>query len=685
MIAVCFFQHSVKAQSLKLHIVARPLPDSIVLRWAPTDFKTWETANIYGYKLLRYTISRDTSLLSLPVYKELANTIKVSDINAWESPVKRNKYAAIAAQALFGKTFDIDAGKGFNPENIYNKTKEQEQRFSFALFAADMSPEVAELSGLGFTDKTAKKNEKYLYRILINFPDSITEKSDTAFVFTGISDYKPLPAPVEFKAEFDDRLAKLSWNIFAQNKIYISWEIERSDDKGKNFKLITPDPIVPFFRTDDLNTEFAFKFDSLPQNNKEYLYRLRGVNPFGEKGAWSDVVKGKGTELIKAVANISNYETDQKSVTLHWTYPEDQETLITGFKVLRSEKHNTGFIDISGKIKAGKRAFKDKNPIGTAYYKIKTYKDTSAAKLSYPYLVQLTDNTPPKKPRGLTGTVDTTGLINLSWQANSDDDIYGYRVFRSASGNDEFSQLTYTPVKEAFFQDSINKKDLNRSVFYKIIAVDLRQNESEFSEIFELIKPDIIPPSVPVITETKTSNNGIFIKWINSSSSDVKKYEIYRKLSIDTTWQKIDELPIKKIKQESSYTDYQSSDTYIARYKIVAVDNNGNRSDASVSVDIKGLKSNKGNKLKKVSHTINPEKGTVLIEWKIPEQAVKFYKIYKKINSGNYTVYETSEGSENNFTDYKLKIGNTYCYRIKVIYKNGTVSGFSDEIKVQLK
>ncbi|MCF6185691.1 MAG: hypothetical protein L3J56_13915, partial [Bacteroidales bacterium] len=297
------------------------MQDSILLRWAPADFKTWKTANQYGYKLIRYTISQDSTFLTEPIRKELASNIKLKNINTWESPVQRNKFAAIAAQAIFGQTFDVDAGDGFNPEKVYTKTREQNQRFSFALFAADMSPEVAALSGLRFADTTAKKNEKYLYRVFIDFPDSVKQSSDTAFILTGISEYKTLPAPVEFTAEFNDRLAKLSWNIFAQNNIYISWEIERSDDNGRHFKLITPDPIVPFFEGNHSNAEYTFKYDSLPQNGKNYFYRLRGISPFGEKGAWSEEIKGKGVESIKAVANISNYETDQKSVTIHWTYP----------------------------------------------------------------------------------------------------------------------------------------------------------------------------------------------------------------------------------------------------------------------------------------------------------------------------------------------------------------------------
>ena len=52
--------------------------------------------------------------------------------------------------------------------------------------------------------------------------------------------------------------------------------------------------------------------------------------------------------------------------------------------------------------------------------------------------------------------------------------------------------------------DTINSQDLNASVYYRIAAVDQRQNQSELSQPLEILKPDKTAPSVPVITESKT-------------------------------------------------------------------------------------------------------------------------------------------------------------------------------------
>ena len=116
------------------------------------------------------------------------------------------------------------------------------------------------------------------------------------------------------------------------------------------------------------------------------------------------------------------------------------------------------FTEIQTKIKSGDRTFTDKKPLGTNYYKVVAYRDSTAQKLSYPYLVQLTDNTPPVKPQELSGMVDSMGIVRLNWFPNPDEDIYGYRIFRSASGNDEFSQRTHRPIADTFYIDTIISK-----------------------------------------------------------------------------------------------------------------------------------------------------------------------------------------------------------------------------------
>lgn len=685
--AFCLYTFALYSQidstKQNLFIIARPTADSIMLRWAPGNYKYWDLGNRYGYNLVRYTIMKDSSLLNEPKKTVLTpNGIQPWSLMDWEQLVKTNQYGGIAAQAIYGESFQVDAGEGTTPQNVVYKAKEQKQRFSFALYAADISPKVAKASGLWFTDNTAQKDEMYLYRISLNLPDSLARLNDTAFVFTGIKDFSPLPKPIELSAEFGDHTAILSWNSFAQNNIYIAWEVERSNN-GKDFQVLTIDPQVSVMPSDEANPEYTYKYDSLPQNNKEYYYRIRGISSFGETGPWSELTSGKGVEAIKATPNITGHEIIKEKVLLNWEFPSEMETAISGFKVLRSTNHKTGFEELRAKLKPSDRSFTDKKPLGTNYYKVLAYRDSTAKKSSYPHMVQLTDNTPPVKPKGLTGLVDSLGIVRLNWQPNPDEDIYGYRVFRSASGNDEFSQRTHRPIADTFYIDTISKKDLNASVFYKIVAIDLRQNQSEFSAVAELLKPDDIPPSIPVFTQTQATNEGILLTWINSTSTDVSKHVVYRFFKGDSSWVELTEMPYKKGNGESSYTDSECSTSKSNQYKVVAVDKSGNISEPSISIAIQGLRNTKRPGLQKINKEIDYETGKINLSWQLPNNPVKLIKVYRKTNEKEYTLFETLEGDKTVFEDYGMKVGEFYAYRFKLIYKDGSVSEFTNEIKIE--
>jgi len=506
-------------------------------------------------------------------------------------------------------------------------------------------------------------------------------KIDTAFVFTGISQYAPLPVPYEFSAQFENKAAILKWNIFIHNNIYVAWEIERSEN-GKTFSPVTTEPYVHLYSPENQNPEYTFKYDTLPANGKEYHYRIRGISSFGEKGSWSAIVKGKGIETIENTPNIKQHNITKGKVTVEWEFPKEYEHTINGFKILRADNHNGKFTELNTKLKPSERKYTDTKPLQTGYYKIAAYKQPGMEKQSFPYLVQLTDSIPPGKPVGLSGTVDTLGVVTLTWKANPEKDIYGYRVFRSVSGKDEFSQRTHRPVSTTTFTDTISTKDLNASIFYKIMAVDQRQNQSEFSNIVEIIKPDNTPPSIPVITAIEPSEGKIKLTWINSTSPDVARHEVFRKKTSDSIWTKIHEIPVpKKVNTEFEYIDTTPEATD-SQYKIKAVDKSGNISESFPSIDIKSLKSNQNESVKKIRQQIDRETGRLRLTWQLPGKEIKYIKIYRKTGNQPYSVYATLEGNLSAFEDYKLKTGETYVYAVKLIFVDATVSGFSEEVKV---
>src|SRR5690606_24624939 len=155
-----------------------------MLRWAPTNKETWKLGNQYGYVVERLTLVEQKQRLAKPK-KEILTVapLKPYPLNSWEPVAKNSKYGAIAAQALFGEEFKTDTKSASSTwYQMYQKSTEEDMRFGFALFAADMDVHTAEASGLRFVDRKVKKGDKYLYRIYIQQPTT-TLKVDTALVF----------------------------------------------------------------------------------------------------------------------------------------------------------------------------------------------------------------------------------------------------------------------------------------------------------------------------------------------------------------------------------------------------------------------------------------------------------------------------------------------------------------------
>src|SRR5687768_15886777 len=116
----------------RIAVTARPSTDSITLRWAPLNLKVWQSGNVHGYRIERFAMTRNGRIIP-PQKVILHHSIKLLPDGQWERLVHNNKYAAIAAQALFGERFEIDLRQG-DIFAIVNKVRANEQRFAFALF-----------------------------------------------------------------------------------------------------------------------------------------------------------------------------------------------------------------------------------------------------------------------------------------------------------------------------------------------------------------------------------------------------------------------------------------------------------------------------------------------------------------------------------------------------------------------
>ena len=660
-----------------IRVIAWPQGDSIILRWAPTSPAAWRLLNKYGYRIERYTILKDSVVLqNKPMVNLGPRPITPSEQKLWIPFGEHDDFVTIAAQSIFGETFEINTKSKSGVMETLNKSTELESRFSFALFAADLSMPAANLSGLRYVDRSVRKEESYLYRVYSMVPENIL-KIEMGFTYTGLRDYKSLPVVPEPKVEFGDKMVKLSLTLSSLQDVYTGYYLEKSED-GKSFYQVNKIPFVAVSHKDDATNKMVTQFDSLKSNDIKYYYRLVGLTPFGLKGPASKVVSGNGFNKLEVKATGVNAQVINDKAILQWDFSPEKEKLISGFEVERSNKADGVYKNVSGRVAKEKREFTDNTPNSTNYYRVVTLGSNNQRKESFPVLVQLVDSIPPIAPQAVLAKIDTSGIVHLSWKQNTEKDLSGYRVFRSNFKNSEFSQLTVSPLTDPAFADTINLKTLSSKIYYKVKAQDKRSNMSAFSEEIEIVKPDQIPPMAPSFISVIPVKGGIELRWNRSSSEDVTKQFIQCKFpnapawSIIATLNEKDSLYLHDVKGvEGSYL-----------YQLIAEDRNGLKSKTSTAVTAKPILNLTKSAVTNFRGDADRSTRSVKLKWIYKINKVKKFMLYRAEAGEPITFYRSLPPDIYDFEDKNVGLNKTYLYRIKVAFQDGSESSFSEELKV---
>ena len=650
----------------QIRVMPRVQKDKILLRWGVTTAIAWKKLNKYGYMLERYTVSRDNKTLTVPEKIILGTAIKPEPIEAWENIIDTNDNAAILAQAIYGEGFKV--GGTDKIQDIVNQSDEAEQRFTFALLTADNDFEMAKKAGLGYEDKTVLKNEMYLYRLVSNVPlEQLNIKYGNAF--TGLKEYEELPKPVDFTANFSDKGALLSWNFKILATTYGQYYVERSLDK-QNFERITQKPYTGM-NQETSKTGVLIYADSI-SNNKEYSYRIQGINAFGETGPYSIVASGLGKERLKYTAHLTSKSfIDDDSVELTWEFPEEGNNEIAGFELNLAENfEEANYKTVIKNIPVKDRTVTYNKLLVSNYFTLTALGKNGDKTTSFPMLVQPLDSIPPEKPIGIKAVIDSLGTVKLSWNKNKENDLMGYRIFRANNPNEEYSQLTISPTEYEFYYDCAELKSLNSKLYYKIIATDKRYNNSEYSEALMVKKPDVVPPSSPVFTNFEIKDGIVYLEWVNSSSEDVQSQLLYRKLNDEIDWQLILE---DKNKLEK-YQDKTVITGNIYRYALFARDDSKLISAPSPNVALEVPKSNLMPAIKGFYAQANTATNTIDLSWSYKEPNVEFFELYKSTGDQPLQLMQQVLPITKQLSDPTITINTNYRYAIRAIFTDGNAS-----------
>lgn len=139
----------------------------------------------------------------------------------------------------------------------------------------------------------------------------------------------------------------------------------------------------------------------------------------------------------------------------------------------------------------------------------------------------------PWHPRGLRASVESTNAVVLRWNANSERDLAGYKVYRAIGPEIEHATgklLTPQPLRETTFTDTTD--DLSDEVvrFYWVTAINLGGIESGASPLAHSFPP--VPLGLTIVPGEGPSNRdgillGYRVRWEWPSDVKVTGFHVY--------------------------------------------------------------------------------------------------------------------------------------------------------------
>ncbi|MBN8838108.1 MAG: fibronectin type III domain-containing protein [Sphingobacteriia bacterium] len=626
----------------------------VILRWAFNNAAQWRYVNTLGVNIER---ADDNS----GKFKKI-NKAVIRPINTKEEFLKldTNGYTYRGMLSIFNVP-----GKESKGDMDY-------QQYAMYYILTSYEIESAVLTGSAFIDSSVEAGKKYTYRITVA-NTKVPQINNSFFVSDKNTDLPKSPAitPV-----FSNRSVSLAWDTKDVKDDYFASVLERSTD-SIHFEKIGQ-PIIKVSSPEE-KPEDETKInvvDSIP-NKIKFYYRIRGLNTFGELGKPGDVISGKAYPDLNVSPFITGVDsTAPGKLTIQWELADSLFDATAKYEIYQSKRFDTNYVKIGEVVgaAANKKEFSFTSKSLSTYFKVKAignrYNQTTE---SEPFLYQLIDSIPPAIPVGLKGSVDSTGVVTLKWEKNTEMDFLGYRVLRAQKKEDEFVILNATPQNITSFKDTLPMNQLNTVMYYKIAAVDARYNESAPTAYIEVKRPDLIPPAPPRMDSVKIRDNKIYIQWVKSFSKDVSGYIIYKKASTDTTktWRQL--ISVKS--QDTSYTDadVQPGATYY--YSVQAVDEGNLKSAISDPKSVyieKAATALKG--VKNIAPYVARQYKYIELSWQNNEPEANQYWVYRSSPGEELALVKVLPANIKRYVDEDVKNGATYKYAIKVVYKNGKSS-----------
>lgn len=488
--------------------------NGIALRWYPANLAQWQKLNASGYQVQRIALNThkqaDTSWLFEP-------GVGFDSSLFTDEFLLSHPKAAVVMQCL------LPNPSATSVQGLLDELHAADDCMFWSMLLLQSDFELTLQLGLGFLDMGTDPNLGYKY---VLYPKNL--EFDTLSIYVPAHaqlDQLRAPKLAQSQNGIEISYSPLEWPDFCAG-VYI----QQSLDSGRSWKNTISQPIWKDISSTNITSKNLY-LDAIPQKEGVVMYRFLPLNYFGDTLA-------AGKEATIVVENNTVFSPTfltENQGCIHWQFPENGQNNISGFEIRMGadpEDVNATFLDTV--VPAGSREYCPKVSGTGGYYFVVALYIQGHKMASLPVLIQAIDSYPPKQVVWQTAKIDSNGVVQLLWQSNAESDFYGYQLYRSNTRYNEFSNISHTWQTDTFFRDTLDIRWLRDSVYYYLIASDLRYNTSSPSAILALPIPDYSKPDVPLILYINLVGEIPQIHCLPSSAKNIMHYELYRKEKNDS-------------------------------------------------------------------------------------------------------------------------------------------------------
>ena len=499
---------------------------------------------------------------------------------------------------------------------------------------------------LSYTDTNVKKNRLYTYYVITeNSFGIVSEKSNETIAMRGIDEEPPVitsitPSSYSYIGNVQKITVEATDNLMLGSaKLYYSTDEE-------NWTLIDTVKNSPF--------TFAFNTKELTDTEisvKAVVYDLQGNE--SEPKIVKYKIDNQGPDKVTDFAISKVLST---KVTLKWKQPKAEDL---ASYVLEEKLENGNFKVVKDNITDNGCVIENLTPNTTHIYRVAGVdKIGNIGGYSDTLEVTTTDDTTAPVVTSLSPSAGRrNSVINFSATAGDDYGIKSIEIQISTDlktwkslSNKEFTIAS----KTATYSFNVDVAEFNDgSIYVRAVAIDFAGNVSDTSSDAPFVEYmiDKTAPSSPTNLVATSTDNAIYLAWLQGSEEDLSTYSVYRSTEKDSGF-----ILLSSGLKQINYYDTTAKSGTVYYYKIAVADTVGNVSEFSQTVSAKlaediispeviSISPDSNSSISKQFHTVsalvkdNYLVDTVTFEYKLDgENTYKVFSTVKNVNADYKTV-----------------------------------------------